>query len=57
MAIVRKMKIKTKIEVMLLEVSDVVLDQMLSYGISNPFQPDFGLPPISQHNLRFNGYN
>ena len=22
-----------------------------------PFQPDFGLPLISQHNLRFNGYN
>ena len=30
---------------------------MLSYGISNPFQPDFGLPLIFQHNLRFNGYN
>ena len=28
-----------------------VLDHMLSYGISNPFQPDFGLPPIFQHNL------
>ena len=28
-----------------------VLDHMLSYGISNPFQPYFGLPPIFQHNL------
>ena len=25
---------------------------MLSYGVSNPFQPDFGLPLISQHKLR-----
>ena len=24
---------------------------MLSYGISNPFQPDFGPPLISQHKL------
>ena len=30
---------------------------MLSYGIWNLFQPDFGHPLISQHNLRFIGYN
>ena len=28
------------------------VNHILSYGISNPFQLDFGLPLISQHNLR-----
>ena len=29
------------------------LDYMLTYGISNPFQPDSGKPGFSQNNLLF----
>ena len=34
-----------------------MIDHMLSYGISNSFQPYFGPPLTCQPNLPFNGYN
>ena len=39
------------------ESSRIPLNHILSYGISNPFQPEFGPSLISQHNLRVNVYN
>ena len=37
------------------ETSMKPINHMLSYGISNPYQPDFGPPLISQHSLWFDG--